>query len=147
MKKRILVAILLSVIVAVSYDDNKTYATEAMYGYVDIPTSGQTIARGAFYVAGWAFECSTGNAPVSMSIGLFNPSIGWWIPNITRYTGIHRPDVSAAYSGACPNVTDYSGYHIYPSAWPPPGQWTLHVNWTDGVTSYNQNMPVTITEF
>lgn len=150
MKKRILVAILLLVGGAIRYDANTAYATQSMYGYVDIPSSGQSVARGAFYVAGWAFECATGNPPVSMTYHLHNPAIGNWIPSsYTLYTGVHRPDVSAAYSGACPNVTDYSGYHLYPGSgnWPPAGSWTLHVAWTDGVTTYSQSMPITITEF
>lgn len=91
-------------------------------GYVDVPpdpasqTSVPVVAHGAdWLVAGWAFECVSGRLVDRVDLyasnddGTFAP-VPWWRTELT--TGIPRPDVTAAFQSACPNVRFDAGYGL-----------------------------------
>jgi hypothetical protein len=80
-------------------------ATGDLLAYVDwiLPTSGpQTLTE--VTVAGWGFDCSTGN-PANMGIILVD---GVQVPALFRF-GYQRQDVRNAYVEFCPGVTNYTG--------------------------------------
>jgi hypothetical protein len=105
-------------------------AEPMVVGWIDFPSDGTVVSRNGFYAAGWVFRCDTGGFPDSISVAFFNRDTqqwyfpSWWVLN--KY--VPRPDVRAAVAGACPNVTDYQGYHVYPVP-PPPGHWDMYVSW------------------
>jgi hypothetical protein len=111
--------------------------------HVDIPAPSvgnvAMVPYGSLYLAGWSFDCNTGTHPPALFVGMRRQSLPppggsmTWLPATTYVVGpIYRPDVTAAFGGACPSITDTStGYAIYFSDQPPVGVWELTVAWAN----------------
>lgn len=111
--------------------------------HVDIPapTVGNVavVSQGSLYLAGWAFDCNTGTHPPAVTVGMRRQSLPppggsmtWFPSNIYVVGPVSRPDVTAAFGGACPAITDTStGYAIYFGDQPPVGVWELTVAWAN----------------
>jgi hypothetical protein len=104
---------------------------------VDYPAANAVVSRKAmaygFAAAGWVFECRSGLQPLTERVGSL--SVWWGEPggreyhpqDFGLYGFLHRPDVAKAYASACPSVGDYTGFAIWVSDLPPPGEWDLRV--------------------
>jgi hypothetical protein len=93
---------------------------------------------GSFYLAGWAMDCATGARPDAVFVGLRRLTVAagesaQWAPaSIIPVGPIYRPDVAAAFGGACTGVTALStGYALYLNPQPPPGLWRVFVVWAN----------------
>lgn len=110
-------------------------ADYGLLGYVDYPREDQVLRRSEFYVMGWMFECRSGLQPFTqrigdITIGFFAPGQGNKLPGrLEVFGGWERPDVAAAFSGACPSVGKFVGYGLGVTGLPPAGTWTLTVSW------------------
>lgn len=97
---------------------------------VRVLTHIDTVQVDGWYVNGWAFDCATGTQPPEVTVGFWSlDGAGWWFPpEIGVVRNVWRPDVQAAFVGACPLLRDDTGYWLYTS-WPPSGQWRVYVAW------------------
>lgn len=106
-----------------------------VFSYVDVPSVETTVSQGAIYLAGWGFECESGSPADRVDV-FYQGDDGWYVPaggagnhgNGDLYFGVPRPDVQAAYTGSCPNVTTQSGWHFYFTQPVPLGTRQLAIN-------------------
>lgn len=95
-------------------------------GYVEMPAQ-------MFMLAGWAFDCQTGQTPpavmvVAQRLTLGSPQV--FVPqSLTLYRPLSRPDVAQAYRAICPSVSEATGYAIRVNPALPPGYWLVWVSW------------------
>ena len=73
--------------------------------YVDVPSDGTAVMQGALFLAGWGFECESGQAVDRVDVfyqsdnGDFVPAGGAGVHgNGELYAGLYRPDVQAAFA-------------------------------------------------
>ena len=145
MRRALLVAVLMTLVFGPFGHRANAQAYSGVYAFVDIPYQGETVASGAFYVAGWALDCATGYNPPHFAVALWNHGTqSWYFPSGTIYQHLPRGDVRQAYLETCPRVTPYTGYHIYLDS-VPPGVYRLWVYWSDGVNTVSNPVEVTIT--
>lgn len=114
--------------------------------YLDYPRAGDVVRRSQFYLMGWAFECRSGLQPVTqrigdVTVGFFQPGRGTVLANYQVFGSWERPDVAAAFRGACPAIGPYVGYGMGIANVPPAGVWTVTVAWAtqDGAGRVSQH--------
>lgn len=85
-------------------------ATCAVYGWIDSPAQGAipTVSQSKVWViGGWGFQCYNGQPADRVDVayrgddGYFHGAFGTW-----NLTFGERPDVTYAYGGLCPNMTN-----------------------------------------
>lgn len=106
-------------------------AGAGVVSWVDVPAP-ETLLSADGLLAGWGFECYTGAATDRVDVW-YQGDDGNFVPvqtpgAATLYPGLYRPDVRAAFAGACPNVTPWVGWHVYVHAPIPSGRRTLAIN-------------------
>ena len=89
------------------------------YAFVDSPATPDAkvpvATAGDWIVAGWGFECESGQPVTRVELwysgddGFYKP-VPYWLTGL--YAGVYRPDVANAFRGACPKVTQYTGYGL-----------------------------------
>jgi hypothetical protein len=91
-------------------------------GWVDAPAPTSTVSRtdlllGNAAFQGWGLECASGQPVDRIDVWVENADQTWTslLQNSwrTRYGAIDRPDVAAAFSGMCPNVSAFTGWTLY----------------------------------
>jgi hypothetical protein len=103
--------------------------------YVDIPSDGTGVLQGSLYLAGWGFECESGQAVDRVDV-FYQSDNGDFVPaggagahgNGALYASLVRPDVKAAFGAHCPNLGGTSGWHFYFTKSVPPGVRQLAIN-------------------
>lgn len=94
-----------------------------VWSWVDYPRDQRTVAASNFYVQGWGFECVSGRPIDRVDVyyqdyeGIYHPvkQPEWAL----LHGAIGRPDVVAAFAGACPNVAANSGWQLRVTGIPP----------------------------
>ena len=107
---------------------------------VDVPAYGSndTISGAPYgtYVAGWAFQCTTGNFPTTYQVAVTQNGSSTVVA-AEVYNGLARPDVWQHFYNAQSHcaLPQYSGFHIYfPQGLPMTGAALLTVNlWYGGM--------------
>lgn len=136
--KQIVVACVLALALASVASAQLVYP-QPLYGHppnqnvmaLDYPTPGAWVSQGVYF-AGWAFNCT--GAQVSDIYLLVYDSTAANGGQFVRWTsqvvtGVHRPDVARHYyeTGTICRVSDYTGWHLYPSVPLPKGAVALTI--------------------
>jgi hypothetical protein len=119
--------------------------------YVDIPANGAGVVEGSLYIAGWGFECESGQPADRVDV-FYQGDNGDYVPaggagahgNGDLYQGLARPDVQAAFRGHCPTLGGYTGWHFYFTHAVPPGTRQLAINVWRGAYFQTHYRTVTI---
>lgn len=90
--------------------------TCGVYSYVDLPAPEVTVSATNFVVAGWGFECFSGQAADRVDV-FYQDYDGYWVPLLQpvtalNYGSVDRPDVQRAFKPFCPNVPGVTGWHM-----------------------------------
>jgi hypothetical protein len=112
---------------------------------IDVPAPDASVSAGSLWIGGWAFDCTTGQMPTEATIGLWNYDTGQWIFPARYFVvrGIYRPDVQAAFIGACPTMGAYNGFVIYLTQ-PPSGHYRVAVTWASSYGAHATTREVQI---
>jgi hypothetical protein len=103
--KKLLLAFGLVLVFAVGV---RAYAPLA--GYLDwVQPVGAPVSLVPMRAAGWVFDCASGNIPGSGTGLLIVDGVA--VPAYFSY-GDYRPDVQAAFSGVCPRLSPFTGFHV-----------------------------------
>lgn len=97
---------------------------------IDTPTAASpspTVPSGAFYIAGWGFECFSGAATNRVEVYYRNDDGEMVVAKTTLIKGLARMDVQRAFSGECVVPWD-SGFHLYFHTPLPRGQREIYIN-------------------
>lgn len=92
-----------------------------LWSWVDKPEDQATVFADDFILKGWGFECVSGT-PVTRIDVLYQDYEGAW-RTLKQETGaltpgVSRWDVTRAFYLACPNVTQYAGWHLHVTGMP-----------------------------
>lgn len=138
--RRVLVGAVLFVLAFVAPAIGSTPSVFAIYGWIDSPSTYMSQPYGPdFNITGWTFDCRSGQQPPFVAVldhdmsleGTGKPTVKW-IVNYTVNRALVRPDVQAAYDGACPGLSANTGYTVYITEPLTPGLHFLTVFWTTG---------------
>jgi len=119
---------------------------DVLFSHIDLPSADQVINKDAFAIHGWAFNCAKGGQqPPQVTVRLFTGS-GFTVVPVTVHRTLYRPDVKAAYSQLCFDMSSFTGYALVPSnpASLPTGTFQLVVEWLDGYGVTYTQMAVTL---
>lgn len=135
--RQLIAAVVLALLCIVS-----TSAQPPIYSVVDWHTTNVVIA-------GWSLDCSEGSRPAGLEVQVSDAETGavlssdvlqprWYVPQSVGgwvlYPGLQRPDVLAAFAGACPLLAthdqDRLGFHLYRSTPLLPGRYRVSVRYT-----------------
>jgi hypothetical protein len=112
----------------------KAQQPPTFYGYIDYPAAGATVKQKDFFIAGWAFDCATGEHPPFAVPMLTNLDTGQRITyggyeDYSQIDHLPRPDVYAVFKPICPKVHEYEGVHTVFRKLPPPGRYRVRITW------------------
>lgn len=144
MMSRLIMFLLVACWLAPSQADAQTHM---LLAHVDWPPAGAAVDRQRIFVAGWAFNCARGGQqPRFMQLTLVD-SRGQIHYFVTGRAGpIFRPDVQAAYTGACRDMNAWTGVHLYFHSPPPAGEYVLSVQLGDDSSLIYLNQPITLVD-
>jgi len=113
-------------------------------GNIDIPAQNAVVSRAGLYLAGWEFDCQTGQQPYGVSAFYTTDTGIVPVPVVVKWR-VYRPDVYQAFAGfSCDQngslyLSPFTGWHLYFPEPPPVGQRTLILQFsTSAGISYRQ---------
>lgn len=110
--------------------------------YIDLPKLEATVARSAFTIHGWGFECVSGRPIRRVEVWYQDYDESWHLlkqPDGALRFNLKRPDVATAFREYCPKVSDDTGWVLTLYNAPPAGLRRMVINvWDQQQSPYRE---------